>query len=226
MNNESDWKNFIDLTAIIQNNLIQFITNVLWEIEWPEPNVQAASLYNLWSQYKTDIREILQQFINVDDKYECKWCEKATKQLIFTLNQSTSMYFEIIFYHNSYTGDWTVYTQHLKPSTQHLVHILSNDVRSSMSGDYPLHANTPPHILIYKLVQRRFVCWLQPCKTIISCLSIRELQHMQLAFAMITNKKLTESMHTPSFDPDLVSFIFSLVFNQSCRRDLTADELL
>lgn len=224
MNDESDWVNFMNLTYKTQHDLIHLITNALWELEWPEPNVQAASVYNIWSQYKTDVHTILQHMINVDDNRECEWCEKAAKELIFTLNHSTSMYFEIIFYYNSYAENWTVHTQHLKPSTEHLVHILSNEIRSTMSGDYPIHVNAPPHILIYKLVQRKFVCWLHPCKSMVSCLSMREFRHMKLAFAMITNKKLTQSLHTTWFDHELVAYIFSFVINQSCRQYLTADK--
>ena len=213
MNKEPDWNVFIDSIYDLQEKLIQLITNVLWELEYPLPHVQPGSIYNIWSQHKTDVDKVLQTVIDDDDEWEVLWLKKATQQIIHTLNHSTSLYFEIIFYHRSYTDNWNIHTQQLIPNTNHLVSILTNDVRRSMTGDYPMHFHMPYMTCIHKLVRRRFVCWVQPCKTIVHCLSLKELQEVKIAFAMITNKGLTQ--HSVDLDSDLLAFIFTFVTNQS-----------
>lgn len=215
MNKDLHWNAFTESIYNIQDTLIKFITNVLWELEYPLPNVQPGSMYNIWSQHQTDIVEMLRTITDDNDAYQLVWSRKATQQLIHTLNHSTSLYFEIMFYHRSYTEDWNIHTEQLIPNTNHLVSILGNDVRRLMTGDYPMHCQLPPMTLIYKLARRKFVCWVQPCKTAISCVSFRELQDMKIAFAMITNKKLTQFSYSHDLDNDLLALIFKFVINQS-----------
>lgn len=208
------WQSFVDKLYAMQTQMICLVEKVLYTVEWPEPHVDTVCMHHLWSQHKADFAK---HFALLTNNEHTAWCDEAAERLVVTLDRSTNLYLEIVFYYYAYTENWTVHTETLTPNIQHLTSILRNDIIVTISGALPVHNASFKHTLIYDLAKHLFIWWPSPCKTQIVCLDKHEFATMQLSFAMITHPRLTQNKYTSALDTNIIEYIFSVVTSQSYR---------
>jgi len=213
--NKNAWKSFVDRLYDVQTQIIRFVEQILYTVEWPEPHVDAVCMHNLWLPHKSDFAKHFKCLTN--DEHEA-WCDDAAARLVNTLNRSTNLYLEVIFYYYAYTDHWSLHTETLTPNIRHLTSILRNDIIVTISGALPVHCESFKYTLIYELAKLQFIWWPSPCKTEIICLDKHEFAMMQLSFAMITHPKLTANKYTIYLDTHIIEYIFLILTNQSCRQ--------
>lgn len=208
---KNSWLLFVDRLYEMQARIITFVEQVLFALRWPEPHVDAYSICQLWTQYKSEFKEHFQFLTN--GKHN-QWCDNAAECLVHCLDRTTNLYFEVIYYYHAYTENWTVHTETLTPNARHLASILRNEIINTIAGPLPVHNSNLKHTLIYNLAKQLFIWWPLACKTEIVCLDKHEFAQMKTSFAMITHPKLTQSKYTIYLDTHIVEYIFELLVNQ------------
>ena len=215
---QNAWGFFVDKLYKMQTKIIQFVEQILYTIEWPEPHVDAVCMHHLWSEHKSGF---VQHFKFLTDNKNPAWCDEAAERLVITLDRSTNLYLEIIFYYYAYTDNWRVHSETLTPNIRHLANILRNDIIATISGALPVHHAPFKHTLMYDLTKHLFIWWSSACLTEIICFDKNEFAMMQLAFAMITHPMLSQNKYAVNVDTHIIEYIFSIITNQACS-DYTA----